>query len=587
MKALSTKLDQHSSLFLLPILILTLHHLSPFPHLPSLYTQIPCSAFNRSTIPLLADLDPDYGIEAVNQLRKATSASLVRNPAAYLAGVIRHLAEGAPDIADSEMGKPIYLCPPAQAILEALTNCGFIKQGDLNKILRTLVTKSIAMQTMIMETFRERRFDNVMNMFGFFMSHVMQVEKDVREGKLILGLRRPLIPAPGQRYGDLRPFGGPAAGFPPPPSRNAAGQQQLAANGGGAQGRPGGSAAAPFVFKGIGYNSIYRPLIIKSDVTLPTGILSAPIAPRHDYTKEQEEKGVRIAEFHSLSRQARFVSPDGALKLQQLWDSGNKLVSLLDDASWGMLVRIYNVHVIDKTGKDWAQLPKDKQEDIKAVNEIFMRNAKYARRRPVEFAPGNIASLPISLQLEVSKIVQKSAGYIKSEHFDARSVEMLKHIGEDMGKLALEDFANRDPTKMKNPTAYFIGCLGKYTGNIPVAVLPVKENHTFGRGRGRGGRGDGGGGRGGRDGGGERGGGGRGSRDSPRGGGGGRRGPPGVRGRGLPRGGGGGRSGPPRGGGRGSGQPRGGGGGGGRGGAPRGGGGGGGRGGPRSRYAPY
>ena len=39
----------------------------------------------------------------------------------------------------------------------------------------------------------------------------------------------------------------------------------------------------------------------------------------------------RIDEFHGLSPLAKYVHPAAALKLQELWDSGNKLVSLLDD----------------------------------------------------------------------------------------------------------------------------------------------------------------------------------------------------------------------------------------------------------------
>lgn len=39
----------------------------------------------------------------------------------------------------------------------------------------------------------------------------------------------------------------------------------------------------------------------------------------------------RIDEFHGLSPFAKFVHPAAALKLQELWDGGNKLVSLLDD----------------------------------------------------------------------------------------------------------------------------------------------------------------------------------------------------------------------------------------------------------------
>ena len=59
----------------------------------------------------------------------------------------------------------------------------------------------------------------------------------------------------------------------------------------------------------------------------PTG---AAAAAKH-YGLEQLEWGVRVDEFHSLSPFAKYVHPAAALKLQQLWDAGNKLVSLMDD----------------------------------------------------------------------------------------------------------------------------------------------------------------------------------------------------------------------------------------------------------------
>jgi hypothetical protein len=58
---------------------------------------------------------------------------------------------------------------------------------------------------------------------------------------------------------------------------------------------------------------------------------SAGPPPRH-FGLEQLEWGVRVDEFHGLSPFARYVHPAAALKLQQLWDAGNRLVSLLDDA---------------------------------------------------------------------------------------------------------------------------------------------------------------------------------------------------------------------------------------------------------------
>lgn len=59
----------------------------------------------------------------------------------------------------------------------------------------------------------------------------------------------------------------------------------------------------------------------------PTG---AAAAAKH-YGLEQLEWGVRVDEFHGLSPFAKYVHPAAALKLQQLWDAGNKLVSLMDD----------------------------------------------------------------------------------------------------------------------------------------------------------------------------------------------------------------------------------------------------------------
>eukprot|EP00798_Chlamydomonas_sp_ICE-L_P029262 gene29262-12505_t len=46
---------------------------------------------------------------------------------------------------------------------------------------------------------------------------------------------------------------------------------------------------------------------------------------------EQHALGVRVDEFHELSVFSPYVHPAPALKLQQLWDSGVRLVSLMDD----------------------------------------------------------------------------------------------------------------------------------------------------------------------------------------------------------------------------------------------------------------
>lgn len=59
--------------------------------------------------------------------------------------------------------------------------------------------------------------------------------------------------------------------------------------------------------------------------------VSPRAAPPSHFGLDQLEWGVRVDEFHGLSPFAKYVHPAAALKLQHLWDSGNKLVSLMDD----------------------------------------------------------------------------------------------------------------------------------------------------------------------------------------------------------------------------------------------------------------
>jgi len=57
--------------------------------------------------------------------------------------------------------------------------------------------------------------------------------------------------------------------------------------------------------------------------------VSAPIIMR--CAGAQVQWGVRVDEFHELSTAAPYVHPAAALKLQHMWDAGDRLLSLLDD----------------------------------------------------------------------------------------------------------------------------------------------------------------------------------------------------------------------------------------------------------------
>ena len=63
----------------------------------------------------------------------------------------------------------------------------------------------------------------------------------------------------------------------------------------------------------------------------PRGAAPPGGAPSKHFGLQQLEWGVRVDELHGLSPFAKYVHPAAALKLQQLWDASNKLVSLLDD----------------------------------------------------------------------------------------------------------------------------------------------------------------------------------------------------------------------------------------------------------------
>jgi hypothetical protein len=60
---------------------------------------------------------------------------------------------------------------------------------------------------------------------------------------------------------------------------------------------------------------------------VPAGVPAEWAVGRKHHGEEQGQLGVRVSEFHDLSPFAVYVHPSPALKLQQLWDSGNELVS--------------------------------------------------------------------------------------------------------------------------------------------------------------------------------------------------------------------------------------------------------------------
>lgn len=93
-----------------------------------------------------------------------------------------------------------------------------------------------------------------------------------------------------------------------------------------------------------------------------------------DHSMEQMALGVRVDEFHNLSMHAPMVHAAPALKLQQLWDEGCRLVSLLDDRAWEGLASLgapESLVVIEEVSDMMIRNP----DGIRNLNAFFMVRA--------------------------------------------------------------------------------------------------------------------------------------------------------------------------------------------------------------------
>ena len=229
---------------------------------------------------------------------------------------------------------------------------------------------------------------------AFFASHVAGIERDVRDGRLRpptsaqldaieAALRRP---PPGRGHA-----GAPPAGLSYADRRDPGGR---ADPGGYSDDRDQGPAYAARRDPGA-----YAP-------AAPAAAPAAPAVPaglKHQGL-EQLEWSVRVDEFHGLSPLAKYVHPAAALKLQQLWDQGNRLVSLLDDSSWERLARLDTqaaVATVNEAAEALRTLPPD---DLVAANAAFVTIAS-------RFAGGGRAGGPGAGPGPVAAAVPAAAPY--------------------------------------------------------------------------------------------------------------------------------------------------------------------------------
>eukprot|EP00887_Chlorella_sp_A99_P002535 scaffold6.g2535.t1 len=369
----------------------------------------------------LAHLHPTDAVECLDKLEAAARSSEIRNLSAYLAGVVKRVSaaggppgggRGGPGAASASGGPPTALAPAAQRVLDQMCAAGKVRRSDLEgKVLRGLAQEPADVQHLVMNSFAERNLHNIRNMAAFFASHVSKLQQDLREGRV----RPPPLngaPAPAGQGGPYRSgpdvqqlppqqgagvmgapqyqqqqYGGPAGGYAPPQQELAPyGQPAPAQYGAPVQQAPppaqqaqfGGGYAAPPVG---GYAPVLAPPPAAALPAAAPAPAAAPSVPARHFAMEQTEWGVRVDEFHGLSPFAKYVHPAAALKLQQLWDSGNKLVSLLDDVSWEALACLdarNSLGVVNEVSEALRSTP----DDIATANRVFQAAAARHPKRP-------------------------------------------------------------------------------------------------------------------------------------------------------------------------------------------------------------
>lgn len=328
----------------------------------------------------LKQFDASIALEILDKFT-TTDLSTVHRKSAFLAGIISRNRKHAKPKLDSGVTRR----------LDDLYSQGHVRPGDLDaRCMDALSSMNPSLAMAVIDKFAAKDFSDVRNMSALFMSTIKQTEGDFRaRGRDSSGAHHSHRPphrhhSPPSHYAHYADRHGPPPGgargsrdymrdppsrggptrAPPPPLPHAAPPPVLYA-----------PPVDPYAGRGL-----YAPVAMPNGRTAygPPAIYGPPppAAPpmlradaKRNYGPEQAAMGVRVNEFHALSPFAPFVHSAPALKLQNLWDAGNELVSLLDDKAWEVLSELAAPEGLAVV-EDAAQKLDSKQ--IRNINAYFM-----------------------------------------------------------------------------------------------------------------------------------------------------------------------------------------------------------------------
>eukprot|EP00803_Ostreobium_quekettii_P004131 evm.model.scf_1618.3 EVM.evm.TU.scf_1618.3 scf_1618:19296-21016(+) len=402
---------------------------------------------------------------------------------------------------------PCEMPPEVGARVQRMFADGVCRPADLDaRCLEQLAKVPVHVAVEAVNQFSNRDLSDVRNCSALFVSIVRKVQRDC-EGRG--------VPPSNQIQGNLAPGppglplveGGPVGQFQlqgglevqQVPGQVAVAQMPIIAQMGFPQ-RPVAIGVGPAAGNGAVYDplepSAITPPIVAANLISPLnqglpgvpGVLGVPgVMDRRNYGMEQLQMGVRVDEFHGLSVFATYVHPAPALKLQQLWDEGVRLVSLLDDGAWDCLASL-------KAAEGLAAIEEVVENmqgpnNLRNVNAFFMSVARRylppnntrvsgaaasdrqntidlsTRRivRAVRQSPkgvvGDLEGLFPEVQEKISEVLGLHPNYITITDFDQGVVESLKRLPEGDAIGVIDDLGAQNLTNVNNMPAFIMSII--------------------------------------------------------------------------------------------------------------------------------
>lgn len=317
---------------------------------------------DESVLVQLSSFPPEDAVECLEQFCKC-DITKVRNKSAYIIGVMKRLRIHIHNPTDSYNGNGGgrglvsaggYLDKTVQMKLNVLFSDGVCKPSDIDeKCLEALSQLPPRSALEALGQFASRDLSDVRSYSRFLMSIIRRVRSDFdMDGGSSVGQHQNLAYVDQCQLGlnmglnmtQMGPMGPVIAQLNPAlahlnPNLGLVAPMGMNPSGVGTMINPGpvGNCSYDPLQPNMGQQLIGLPGAL--------GSMNGPVAPgniggRQNCGLEQMRLGVRVDEFHRLSIHAPYVHAALALRLQELWDSGVKLVAQFDDKVWQQLTEM-------------------------------------------------------------------------------------------------------------------------------------------------------------------------------------------------------------------------------------------------------